>query len=326
MKSSFLRLTLLPAIAALAFLTPAHAADPKPPSKREAREIEKALTLRFQSDTTFTKRQRRFFDQSNVVGRPISVVIEQRGPATRVMDDGAGGKIYAYEIAVSGQTGEYVPGYTVTDGYGTVVESREGKDTRSSYSYTASTDFYVNPQGQVSKIIIGSHGIPPAERGNFDKIWSGKIKVPGKTRAQLAAMIRDLLKTRGYVLRADSDDRIVYRHFTQFGTAQECGADLYAKVRVTVKLLEGELDVEIHDEKFSSIFGAKLIINANEDIASENDVPFNHLTLIAPPKARAAFPEAMYDFKMNIINPIVLKKVDLFHETYSKELQALASN
>jgi hypothetical protein len=327
MKSSFLRLTLLPAVAALALLAPAHAADPKPkaPSKREAREMEKVLTARFQSDATFTKQQRGFFDQSNVVGRPIAVVIQERGPATRVMDDGAGGKIYAYETGMGGQTGEYVPGYTVTDGFGTVVARGEGKDTRSSYSYTAYTDFYVNPQDEVSKVIIGVRGRPPTERGNFDKIWSGKIKFPGKTRADLAATIRDHVKTRGYVLRADSDDHIVYRHFTQFGTAQECGADLYGNVRVTVKLLDGELDAQVDVEKFSSVFGAKMIMNANGDIASENDVPFNHLRLIAPPKARKAFPEAMYDHKMKVLNPVVIRKIDLFQEGYSKELLALAN-
>jgi hypothetical protein len=45
--------------------------------------------------------------------------------------------------------------------------------------------------------------------------------------------------------------------------------------------------------------------------------------LIAPPSPRKAYPEAMYDHRMKVINPIVIRKVDLFHESYSKELLAL---
>jgi hypothetical protein len=328
MKSSFLRLTLLPAVAALALLAPAHAADPNPkaPSKREARAIEKALTLRFKADEYFAKTQRGYFDESSIIGQPIAAVIRERGPATRVAEDGAGGRIFAYESDVSGQSGEYVPGYTITDQFGNVVERGEGRDTRSSYHYVAYRDFYVNTEGQTTRLVTGVRGLPPPTGlEKMARIWSGKITFPGKTRAEIAALIHAHIKSRGYVLKQDSGDSISYRHFTQFGTAQECGADLYGKVRVIVNLHDGEIDAEVYVANFSTIFGAKIIINANDDVASENSVPFNILSWIAPKEARQAFPEAMFDTKKKPLNPIVISKVYLFHEGYSKELQALAN-
>ncbi|ATC63883.1 hypothetical protein CMV30_07935 [Nibricoccus aquaticus] len=323
------RHTLLPLIAAIvtAFLATARAADPKPPSKREAREIEKALTLRFKADEYFAKTQRDYFDESSIIGQPIAAVIRQKGPATRVADDGAGGKIFAYESDVSGQSGEYVPGYTITDQFGNVVERGEGRDTRSSYHYVAYRDFHVNPEGQTTRLVTGVRGLPPPTGlEKMAKIWSGKISFPGKSRAEIAALIHTHIKTRGYVLKHDSGDSISYRHFTQFGTAQECGADLYGKVRVIVNLHNGELDADVYVANFSTIFGAKIIINANDDVASENNVPFNILSWIAPKEARQAFPEAMFDTKKKPLNPIVISTVYRFHEGYSKELQALAND
>ena len=72
----------------------------------------------------------------------------------------------------------------------------------------------------------------------------------------------------------------------------------------------------------STLFGAKLMINGNDDVASENDAPFSNLQITIPASVRKAFPEAPGDDKGRVLNPIVLEKIGQFHDGYLQELRA----
>ncbi len=290
------------ALAALALIPLAALAvdqKPKPPSKREAREIEKQLKARFEYDRLFTVERRTYFnDSSAVIGQPIASVIQKRGAPSRVVGDGLGGKIYAYDRVHSMSSGSV---------------------------YALFEDLYVDANRRVIKYHNGTRGLGGnLQREKMVQMKTEPIPFPGKNAAEIAALLRAHVAARGYMLQYSPADQVVYRDFKQFGTMQECGADLYGKVRVTATPRDGSLEYELHVENFSTLFGAKLLINDNDDVASEGDVPFNHFYLVAPENARFAYPEAIYDHKKKLLNPIVNDRFVAQADSYRNELLALA--
>ncbi len=305
--------------------SPAQNSPPKPPSKREAREIEKALKQRLEREQAYASHQREMYVEGSVVGRHVSQVLQEWGRPTSVVEDGDGGKIYAYDNPISRQRGEFTPGYEVRDQFGNVLEQKASRDTRTTSNFVLYKDLYVNADGVIVRFDTGTRGLKgtaSAGRRPLAKVKQETFALPGKSRAELAARVREFAQKKGYVLQPAARDRIVYRDFTQFGTAQECGADLWGKIRVTADIADGQVAVQIESELFSTLFGAKLIINGNDDVASENDVPFSNLQFRIPESVRKAFPEAPNDEKGRILNPLVLEKVTQFHERYLQELRA----
>jgi hypothetical protein len=287
----------IPFLLACLFVCAAHAQNPpaNPPSKRQARAIEKALQVRLPDEAAYARQQREHFDQGSVVGRPIAEVIQSKGAYSRVVEDGMGGRIYAYDRDLNLRTVLY-------------------------------TDYHVNADGIVTRRADGTRGLGEASRNvNMTKIHDEKIAFPGRDREAIVKLVREHIKARGYALKNDFNGRIVYRDFQHFATPAECGADAYGKNRITLTIRDGEVDFLLESQLFASVFGAKLVINGNDDVASENDVPFGPYNAIAPAKYRLGFPEALYDEKGKVLNAPALEKIARFHGAYRDEIRALAA-
>lgn len=308
---------LLATTSVLAASTPA-----KPVSKREARAMEKALADRLSRDQSFAMERWRTYELTRVVGEPFARVIETWGPYTSVSDDGRGGKVYAYENGLTSNFGEYTPGYEVTDPFGNVIERKEARDTRRSSHWTLFKDVYVDAAGIVTRITRGTRGLGTIDP-KFVTMRNESFAFTGKSRETMAERIRAHIRDSGYVLRSDTGDRIVYREFTQFGRASECGADLYGLIRVTVDIREAQLDVLVDADLYSTIFGARLVINANDDIAAENHEAFGTYVAKVPKEVRAAYPEAIYDENDVVVNPFVGRRMLEFFVGYVDELRDL---
>jgi hypothetical protein len=67
------------------------------------------------------------------------------------------------------------------------------------------------------------------------------------------------------------------------------------------------------------------MINANDDVASENDVPFHYLVVTPPADAPKAYPEAISDLKGNLANPVVAQRVKEHLAFYPDEILTLAN-
>jgi hypothetical protein len=299
------------------------AQTPKPSlSKRETRRMEQALEDRLNRDRSFAMERWRVFEETRVVGQPFAKVVEAWGPYTSVSEDGRGGRVYAYDRGLTSNFGEYTPGYEVTDPFGNVLERKEARDTRRSSHWTLFKDVYVNAAGMVTRITRGTRGLGTIDP-KFVPVRTASIAFTGKSRETMAGRLRAHIRDSGYVLRQDSDDRIVFREFTQFGRASECGADLYSLVRVTVELREAQLDVTVDTELYSTIFGARLVINDNDDIAAENHEGFNYYTSKVPKDVRSAYPEAIYDDNDTVVNAFVGLRITEFYDGYVEELRDL---
>lgn len=129
------------------------------PSRKERKAKEKfnaLLTKRFNFEKLDANAARAKFNTTSWYGLQISEYIKAAGPYTRAIDDGAGGKIVIYENSSSGVAGSYTPGYTVTNGYGQVVEQRNTVDNRYAYSYTNFRDIYIDAQNRITNIKTGT--------------------------------------------------------------------------------------------------------------------------------------------------------------------------
>lgn len=120
------------------------------------KKTKEALKMRYESDKMHAELARSSFNVSSWVGGKLPDLIASWGPPTRTVSDEAGGQIVVYETFRSGTSGSYTPGYTVTNGFGQVVEQKRSVDTRSSYSFTQYSDVYVDKNNVVTKINRGN--------------------------------------------------------------------------------------------------------------------------------------------------------------------------
>ena len=129
------------------------------PTRKERKAQEKfnaLLTQRYNFEKLDANAARAKFNTTSWFGLQVSEYIKAAGPYARAIDDGAGGKIIIYESTSSGVSGSYIPGYTVTNGYGQVIEQRDTVDGRYAYSYTRFTDVYVDSKNRITNIKSGT--------------------------------------------------------------------------------------------------------------------------------------------------------------------------
>lgn len=139
--------------------TSQHAAAQKKEEKRLAKEKEVlkiALDQRLEKDSRYASDKRAAFNRGSWIGSKLSDLIQNWGPPSRVVEDGAGGKIAVYDRSSSSSGGSYTPGYiaTATNGFGqtVVTGSQAAVDTRWSSRYSESTAVFADKNGVIQKV------------------------------------------------------------------------------------------------------------------------------------------------------------------------------
>jgi hypothetical protein len=98
------------------------------------------------------------------------------------------------------------------------------------------------------------------------------------------------------------ESRIVFRDFSVCAK-RKCKADIVAKNFFYLDYGDGFVKISFENEIYSTIVGAKLFINNNDDVASENNVPFGIYEFSALTN--------MMKFTQNLFSPIT-KQVNHF--------------
>jgi hypothetical protein len=159
----------------------------------------------------------------------------------------------------------------------------------------------------------------------------------GKTQKQLMVAVQKYIKERPR-LKIDSENSnyVYYRDFATICTMEKCMADLVALTYINIAPENnGTLKVSLGltSKIFSSIFGAKLNLNPDDIVVSDNDVPFNEYVFVQPAdqkkspifkiikEAKLAYPESIFDSKGKIINPINKTLIEKFYDGYVADLK-----
>ena len=86
----------------------------------------------------------------------------------------------------------------------------------------------------------------------------------------------------------------------------------------------GFVKISFENEIYSTIVGAKLFINNNDDVASENNVPFGIYEFSAPYKYDEVYPESIFTYnkasKPTLRNPDTLKTFLEYYNQYIIDL------
>lgn len=124
------------------------------------------------------------------------------------------------------------------------------------------------------------------------------IRVPGMSKQAIAKRLMSFIQENHFEYKPFySNDRVIaFRDFAFIGKKDVCGADIIAKNIFFLSYDSGIVNVSVEPEIFSSIHGAELIINKNDDVASKNDVPFGHYEFQVAKQYVDVYPEAIYSF------------------------------
>lgn len=129
-------------------------------AEKEKQVLKEALDRRFEKDSRYASDQRAAFNRGSWIGSKLSDLIQTWGAPTRVVEDGAGGKIAVYDRNSTSSGGSYTPGYieTATNGFGQTVitGSKAAVDTRWSSQYSESTSVFADKDGIIQKVTFGN--------------------------------------------------------------------------------------------------------------------------------------------------------------------------
>lgn len=136
---------------------------------------------------------------------------------------------------------------------------------------------------------------------------------PDLKKEQLEAKIFKFINKKKYVYKPflSGDGRIVFRDFSVICQKEKCGADIVAKNFFSLDFGDGFIKISSENEIYSTVVGAKLFINNNDDVASENNVPFGIYEFSSPYKYDKIYPESIFTYdkasKPILKNPEILK-------------------
>ena len=143
----------------LVFISTPQAFAQKKEEKKLAKEkevLKVALDKRLEKDSRYASDRRAAFNRGSWIGSKLSDLIQNWGPPSRVVEDGAGGKIAVYDRSSNSSGGSYTPGYvtTATNGFGqtVVTGSKAAVDTRWSSQYSESTAVFADKNGIIQKV------------------------------------------------------------------------------------------------------------------------------------------------------------------------------
>jgi len=158
----------------------------------------------------------------------------------------------------------------------------------------------------------------------------------GKSQKQLILAIHQYMKERPRLkIDSENSDYLYYRDFATICTMEKCMADLVALTYVNIVPQNGKVKVNlgITSKIYSSIFNAKLNINPDDIVVSENDVPFNEYVFVQASnqkkssiyqtvrELKLAYPESIFDAQGKIVNPMNKETIENFYSGYVIDLK-----
>lgn len=178
------------------------------------------------------------------------------------------------------------------------------------YGFTQVSYFTCDPNG-----LYLSHG-------------SVSILLPGQAKTVVKQKIMSFIQERNYVYKPfySTESLVAFRDFVKCVDKSECGADLIAKNIFRLTYDSGYVKIQLQYELYSSFYGAELLINENDDVASKRDIPFAPYEFQVPEQYSAEYPEAMYTFskkgKIKIKNPGVRQTILSFYNRYITDMES----
>ena len=155
------------------------------------------------------------------------------------------------------------------------------------------------------------------------------LSFPNLKKEQIEAKILKFIDEKKYVYKPffSGDGRIVFRDFSVICQKEKCKADLVAKNFFYLDFGDGFVKISFENEIYSTIVGAKLFINNNDDVASENNLPFGIYEFSAPYKYEDAYPESIFTYnkasKPTLRNPEIL---EIFLTYYNQFINDFKNN
>ncbi|MBN8688136.1 MAG: hypothetical protein J0M10_14010 [Chitinophagales bacterium] len=153
------------------------------------------------------------------------------------------------------------------------------------------------------------------------------ISLPGQSKEAIKQKIMSFIRERKYLYKPfySGDNQIAFRDFVKCGDKSDCGADLIAKNIFRLTYDSGFIKIRLENEIYSTFYGAELLINENDDVASRKDVPFAPYEFQVPEQYAAEYPEAMYTFnkkgKITLKSPVVQETLLIFYNRYITDMK-----
>lgn len=153
------------------------------------------------------------------------------------------------------------------------------------------------------------------------------ISLPGQSKEAIKQKIMSFIRERKYLYKPfySGDNQIAFRDFVKCGDKSDCGADLIAKNIFRLTYDSGFIKIRLENEIYSTFYGAELLINENDDVASRKDVPFAPYEFQVPEQYAAEYPEAMYTFnkkgKITLKSPVVQETLLIFYNQYITDMK-----
>jgi hypothetical protein len=150
------------------------------------------------------------------------------------------------------------------------------------------------------------------------------LNFKGKNKKQLLSLVKKYCDEAKFKIRKETSDFVVYRDFSTICTKDKCFSDLISKSIITAAVFDGKVELYLNYTIYTSLFDAKLLINDNDDVASENDVPFSEYSFenkwTDATGLDAVYPECVFDAKGVLKNPIVKAKIEEYYDFYGNDL------
>lgn len=153
------------------------------------------------------------------------------------------------------------------------------------------------------------------------------ISLPGQSKEAIKQKIMSFIRERKYLYKPfySGDNQIAFRDFVKCGDKSDCGADLIAKNIFRLTYDSGFIKIRLENEIYSTFYGAELLINENDDVASRKDVPFAPYEFQVPEQYAAEYPEAIYTFskkgKITLKSPVVQETLLIFYNQYITDMK-----
>ena len=152
------------------------------------------------------------------------------------------------------------------------------------------------------------------------------LNFPNLKKEQIEDKIFAFIKEYHFIYKPfySSNSRIVFRDFSFVCKKEKCKADIVAKNFFYLDYGDGFVKISFENEIYSTISGAKLFINNNDDVVSENNVPFGIYEFSAPYKYDKVYPESIFTYnkvsKATLRNPETLKIFLDYYNQYITDL------
>ena len=161
---------------------------------------------------------------------------------------------------------------------------------------------------------------------------SATINLPNLSKEEIKQKIQSLIKERNYVYKPyySNESLVSFRDFARICDKSKCGSDMIAKTIFHLACNAGFVKITLDYEIYSSFYGAELLINDNDDVASKNDVPFAPYEFQIWDKYADEYPESIYVFnkkgKTKVKNGEVQKTILNFFNRYITDIKSYLEN